>query len=231
MDTRLFDQQVGDLASSLGDATRRGIYITTRESAEPVTTSEIAELFAIHANVARHHLDHLVEDGYLKVSHRRRPGKRGPGAGRPAKHYEVTQKEVSLQFPVRRYDLLAELLARMVQRLAPDTASAVAEEVGLEYGRQLAAEIGFPEDAEFETAARAVAQAMTAVGFGTEAHIDDRLLVTYSCPFADTASNHPDIVCSLDRGIVMGLLEKVSAADSPTLAPHLTPEDGCITRM
>ncbi len=81
MDTIQFDQQVSDLASALGDTTRRGIYVTVRESSEPMTVSVIAGLFGIHANVARHHLDHLVSDGYLQVSHKRPSGRSGPGAG------------------------------------------------------------------------------------------------------------------------------------------------------
>ena len=73
-----------------------------------------------------------MTDGYLQVTHRRRSGKGGPGAGRPAKHYEATGKEVQVQFPARRYDLLAELLVRVVQRLAPDAAAEIAEEIGRE---------------------------------------------------------------------------------------------------
>ena len=126
MDIQLFDQQIGDLAATLGDATRRGIYISVREAAEPVTANGMAELFELHPNVARHHLDRLVDDEYLQVSHRRRTGRGGSGAGRPAKHYEPTRKEVSLQFPARRYDLLSELLVRVVERLAPDEAAAMA---------------------------------------------------------------------------------------------------------
>ena len=95
MDTTQFDRQVSDLASALGDTTRRGIYVTVRESAKPMTVSQVSELFDIHSNVARHHLDHLVGDGYLQVSHKRPEGRSGPGAGRPAKHYESTAKDVS----------------------------------------------------------------------------------------------------------------------------------------
>ena len=89
LDTRAFDQQIGDLASTLGDATRRGIYISVREAPEPVTASQIAVLFEIHANVARHHLDRLVVDGYLQVTHKRRSGRRGPGAGRPERKFNM----------------------------------------------------------------------------------------------------------------------------------------------
>ena len=45
MDASKLNQQIGDLAATLGDATRRGIYITVRESVEPVTAGHIAGLF------------------------------------------------------------------------------------------------------------------------------------------------------------------------------------------
>jgi predicted ArsR family transcriptional regulator len=134
MDSEAFEQQIAELAGTLGDATRRGIYITVRESPEPVTASQIAELFDIHANVARHHLDRLVADEYLQVTRKRPSGRTGPGAGRPAKHYEPTRKNVSVQFPARRYDLLAELLLRVIERIAPDNAAEIADEIGREYG-------------------------------------------------------------------------------------------------
>lgn len=231
MNREAFDQQLSDLTGSLGDATRRGIYLAVREAPEPMTAAQIAPLFGIHPNVARHHLDRLVADDYLQVSHRRRGGRRGPGAGRPAKHYEPTSKEVSLQFPARRYDLLSELLVRVVERIAPEDAAGVAEEVGREYGRELAAEIGLPEDAGFDAAAQAVAGAMMGVGFDTAANIDDRMLVTSYCPFGKTATNHPEVVCRLDQGIVKGLLEGASQAPVAIVTPHRRAEDDCITEL
>ena len=231
MDTNLFNQQVGDLAATLGDTTRRGIYISVREAAEPVTASQIADAFDIHTNVARHHLDRLVADGYLQVTHRRRSGKGGPGAGRPAKHYEATTKEVQVQFPARRYDLLAELLVRVVHRLAPEDAATIAEEIGREYGAELANEIGLPEDAGFGTAVQAVARAMMGVGFDTEAQADDRILVTRFCPFGETASNYPEIVCRIDQGIVKGLLEATHQEVIPIVTPHRDGDEHCFTEV
>jgi predicted ArsR family transcriptional regulator len=229
MDTQRFDQQVGDLAATLGDTTRRGIYISVREAAEPVTAAQIAGIFGIHTNVARHHLDRLVADGYLQVTHRRRSGKRGPGAGRPAKHYEATAKEVHVQFPMRRYDLLSELLVRVLERLAPEDAAGIAQEVGREYGRELAGEIGLPEDSGFDTAVQAVARAMMGMGFDTEAQADDRKLVTRFCPFGETATNHPEIVCKIDQGIVTGLLEATSQRAAPIVTPHANGNETCFT--
>ncbi|HKZ25655.1 MAG TPA: helix-turn-helix domain-containing protein, partial [Acidimicrobiia bacterium] len=83
-DSAALDRSIGDLTASLGDPTRRAIYIAVRQSAEPVTSSSVAEIFQLHPNVARHHLDRLAADGYLRVTHRRPSGRSGPGAGRPA---------------------------------------------------------------------------------------------------------------------------------------------------
>ncbi len=226
MDTTAFDTQVGALTASLGDTTRRVVYIAVRSAAEPVTVSEVAALFDLHPNVARHHLDRLVTDGWLQVTHRR-PGLRsGPGAGRPAKLYEATTKEVSLEFPRRRYDLLSELLVRVVERLSPDGAAEVAEQIGREYGRQLADEVGLPDDAGFDVAVTAVAKAMMGVGFETEARPDDRTLLTRFCPFGDTAANHPEIVCRIDQGIVRGLLEAAREPGVVLVTPHDSTELG-----
>jgi predicted ArsR family transcriptional regulator len=229
VDTETFDHQVAALAASLGDTTRRGIYIAVRESAEPVTVAQISDAFDLHPNVARHHLDRLVADGWLQVTHRRRTDRRGPGAGRPAKHYEPSAQEISLQFPARRYDLVAELLARVIERIAPENAPAIAEQVGREYGRELAAEIGLPEDAGFETAVQAVARAMMGVGFETEAAPDQRTLVTRFCPFGETAANHPEIVCKLDQGIVRGLLEATHQPAEAVVTPHDVADENCVT--
>jgi len=132
MDIDTLDSRISDLTASLGDRTRRAIYIAVRESPEPMTTSKVAGLFDIHPNVARHHLDRLADDGYLRVSHVRRSG--GPGAGRPAKTYEPTSKEVSVHFAPRRFEMLTEMLFSVLAEVAPPNLSEVAEKVGRAYG-------------------------------------------------------------------------------------------------
>jgi len=136
-----------------------------------------------------------------------------------------------VQFPTRRYDLLAELLARVIERIAPDRLAAVAEEVGREYGREIAAEIGLPEEAGYDSATRAVARAMMGVGFDTEAKPGERLIVTHSCPFADTALSHPELVCMLDQGIVRGLMEAAHQQPIAVVSPHDHPGGDCFTEL
>lgn len=229
MTTHDIERTIGDLASSLGDPTRRGIFVTVRESADPLAAGRIAELFDIHPNVARHHLDRLVEDGYLQISDR--PAAREAGAGRPAKGYEATGKEILVSYPARRYDLLAELLVRVIQEIDPDGAPAIAERVGRAYAAELAAQVGLPEEEGVAEAITAVSRAMMGVGFGMTAETDERVLLTNHCPFGTTAQRHPEVICKLDQGIVAGLLEAAGAARGmPVIVtPHETPEEACVT--
>jgi predicted ArsR family transcriptional regulator len=224
------DQTIGDLTSALGDPTRRAIFIAVRESPEPMTSSAVSELFGIHSNVARHHLDKLANDGYLRVTHRRPSGRSGPGAGRPAKCYEASGKGIDLHFPSRRHDLLIELLLTVLARTGADDLGALAEEVGREYGHELAAQIGAPGEAGYEEAVRAVARAMTGIGFEMAPDLEGQRLLTSRCPFGTAAADHPEVVCSLDRGVVSGLFGELAAGCRPVLRP--SPEDeACITEV
>lgn len=231
MDLSTLDEHIADLTSALGDPTRRAIYVAVRESPEPMTTARIAELFEIHPNVARHHLDKLAADGWLVVSHRRPVGKSGPGAGRPAKTYEASQKVVSIHFTPRRYELLVDLLIRVLQRVAPNDVGRVAQEIGVEYGRELAAEIGAPDEGGYAEAVTAVAAAMTGLGFSMDPDVEGQRLLATNCPFGEAAVDHPEVVCSLDRGIITGLLGALGATELPVLTPHSSPEEGCVTRV
>jgi len=205
-----FETQVEELTGALGDTTRRGIYIMVRESHDPITASQISESFQIHPNVARHHLDKLLTDGFIRLS--TRPIET-PSAGRPAKRYEVTEKSVSVQYSAHKYDRLAELLARVIDELDDGRSSQVAHDVGRRYGKELGAEIGLPHDEGFEMAALAVARSMMGTGLGASTVPSENRIVAQFCPLCDTGQNQPDVVIQIDQGIVQGLLE--AAAERP----------------
>ena len=130
-----FTSAVSAITGAFGDPTRRRIYLLAHESADGVTASEVAEAFGLHANVARHHLDKLAAGGYLEVHTGRHTG----AAGRPSKRYLATAQAVSIDQPVRRDELILSLLGRALELLPREAAEAMAEEVGIEYGRAMAA--------------------------------------------------------------------------------------------
>ncbi len=223
------DKQIAELTSALGDSTRRAIFIAVRESPEPLTVGKVADLFEIHRNLARHHLERLTNDGYLQVEAQPDPPTRK--AGRPPKHYQSAPRHIQITYPTLRYDLLVELLTKILSRVSPEDLPAVAEEVGREYGQELADEIGTPADAGYQEAVRGVMGAMNGIGFAMNPDWEAGHLLTYHCPFGEAAISHPEVVCSLDRGIVSGLFEAIGRCSKTVLHPHFDHLDDCVTEI
>ena len=157
------DQQIADLTTALGDPTRRAIFIAARSRPSRSRSARWLSCSESTATLARHHLEKLTEEGYLQVGTQPAPPTRK--AGRPPKHYESTTRHIEITYPTLRYDLLVELLTKIVNRLSPEDLSEVAEEVGREYGQELAEEIGTPADAGYREGVRGVMGAMSGIGF------------------------------------------------------------------
>ncbi len=101
--------------SSLDDRLRGALYEFVSGSPEPVGRDEAAAAAGIARALAVYHLDKLVEAGLLTASYRRPDGRRGPGAGRPAKFYARSGREFAVSVPPREYELAARLLVGAVR--------------------------------------------------------------------------------------------------------------------
>src|SRR5204863_9201749 len=73
---------------------------------------EAASAVGISRGLAAFHLDRLVEGGLLTAEFRRLSGRTGPGAGRPAKLYRVSEARVHVSFPETRYEVAGSVLVR-----------------------------------------------------------------------------------------------------------------------
>ena len=231
-----FSAAVSAITNAFGDPTRRAIYLHAHEAGEDgVTAAQVAEHFGLHPNVARHHLDKLAAGGYLEVA----VGKPGSGAGRPSKRYRASGERLSLDAPVRADDLVLTLLGRALALLPRAEAELMAEEVGEEYGRALAAGMtGRTAESEsagvhrsFRSALHAVADALTAHGFA--AHTDSRnnelRIINTHCPFGEVAMEHP-VICAVDRGMVKGMLSALYGETEPAITTSLPRgDDMCVT--
>jgi predicted ArsR family transcriptional regulator len=231
LDADEFAAAVSAVTSAFGDPTRRDIYLFAREAAaQGVTANEVAERFGLHPNVARHHLEKLAAGGYAQVELVRQEA-----AGRPSKRYRATASDTHLNFPPRRDDLLGTLLARAIERLPIDEAHALAEEVGYEYGRTIAARME-PGDGHrsAKAALASVADALTAHGFAAhaEARGGSLTLIAEHCPFGEAATKYPHVLCAVDTGMIKGMLEGLYGATDPIIEES-RPDGGehCVTRV
>lgn len=226
---RGFSATVAAVTSAFGDPTRRHMYAFTRESPQGVTASEVAERFSVHPNVARHHLDKLAAGGYLEVFSSRAPN---GGAGRPSKRYRATVLDEDFPLPRLSDDLLISLLGEALSRLNPEEATELAESVGEDYGKRLAAQMGPGAGRRsFRAALQAIAGALTAHGF--EARVEARgaslALVKDSCPFLNTAVRNP-VMCAVDRGMVRGMLSGLYGdAEIASESSRALGDDACVS--
>lgn len=208
-----FSATVTAITSAFGDPTRRQIYLFAHDCERGVTAAEVAERFGLHPNVARHHLDKLAAGGYLEVAVDRAEG---AGAGRPSKRYRSSSEQVQLEIPLRTDDLVLALLGKALAALPDATAQAMAEEVGMTYGRAMAAGLTGADlsagQRSLRGALHAVADALTAHGFA--AHTENRnnqlRIINNHCPFGEVAIEHP-VICAVDRGMVKGMLTALYA--------------------
>lgn len=225
-----FASVVTAITSAFGDPTRRDIYLFVHENPDGVTAAEAAAAFDLHANVARHHLDKLAGGGYLATARAARSG-----AGRPSKVYTSAAPEIRVEFPVRHHDVLVTLLGKALSMLTAEQAELMAEEVGIEYGRAMAASMGDADGGRsFRQSLHAVADALTAHGFAAHAEKfgEDLQIVAENCPFGGAAIEHP-VICAVDRGMVKGMLGSLydGFANAATSSSVANGDDVCVTAV
>jgi predicted ArsR family transcriptional regulator len=168
---------------ALADPVRRELYRWVVAQAEPVSRDQAASGAGVPRHTAKFHLDRLVADGLLETEFRRLTGRRGPGAGRPAKLYRRSARQVSLTLPPRQYELAAQIMAAALDGGGdPEALHTAAAEAGRQAGASLEA-------------------------LGYEPHERDGVVELLNCPFHALAAEHTALVCGMNLHLVGALLE------------------------
>src|SRR5262245_55008268 len=100
----------------LDEPLRRALYFFVVGQGREVSRDEAARGSNAPRGLVAFYLDTLVEAGRLEATYRRASGRAGPGAGRPSKFYRLSQQQLELSLPERRYQLAAQLLLRAAER-------------------------------------------------------------------------------------------------------------------
>jgi predicted ArsR family transcriptional regulator len=196
--------------AALNEPVRRALYTYILQKPEPVGREEAAQAVGISRVLAAFHLDKLVEEGLLDVEYRRISGRSGPGAGRPAKLYRPSGRQVQVALPERRYDLAADLLAQAIEAPGRDPARAldkVARGFGETLGVQARRYLGRrPSVSRLLETACEVLREQGFEPIRTEGEIRLR-----NCPFDTLAKDHTQLVCGMNLALAKGLLAGLQA--------------------
>ncbi len=225
-----FDAQITGIAA-LGDPLRRALYRYVIAQAGPVNRDEAAQGVGVARHVAKFHLDKLVDDGLLAVEYARPPGRRGPGAGRPAKLYRRSTRELAVSLPQRDYELAGRLLATAVTEAERDGTSIgdALRTVARRAGRALGDEArGIAGSRPTASALRDAALGVL-VDRGYEPRRDGADVTLVNCPFHALAEDYTDLVCGMNLQLLSGLVDGLEDAD---LEARLEPTPGlCCVRL
>ncbi|MDQ0957369.1 putative ArsR family transcriptional regulator [Streptomyces sp. B4I13] len=198
------DADVSAIAA-LDEPTRRRLYDHVVRQPAPVGRDEAAAALGLARQTAAFHLDRLADESLLDVVYERRSGRTGPGAGRPAKLYRRSAKQIAVSLPDRRYELAGRLLAQAVEESAA-TGEAV-EQVLHRKAEELGTHLG-------EAGGAVLSGVLERYGF--EPHREEDAIVLGNCPFHALAREHTQTVCGMNlhllRGVLHGLGERGYAA-------------------
>lgn len=179
-----------DMERALGalrDFTRRDILLRFYTDRKPRSVEDVARSAGVHRSVAFDHLERLVALGYLEVE------RRGGLPGRPAKIYRLNAGPVQISHPMRRYDVLAEALARSLSTEA-DGMQAI-RDAGRAFGMGLAR--------AHVTSFPAALEPLVEMGGAYEVGRGGRIVCT-NCLFYEVCRRAPS-VCEFHAGAIEGL--------------------------
>jgi predicted ArsR family transcriptional regulator len=224
-----FDAQV-TLVAALGEPVRRALYRYVVSQPGLVSRDQAAEGTGVPRHVAKFHLDKLAADGLLEVEFRRPPGRRGPGAGRPAKLYRRSSRELRVSLPERRYELVGQVMAQAIVEAEHDHVpiAAALRRAAKGTGHALGEEARRRAGSHADQAALLAAAREVLAEHGYEPRTDPAGLTLANCPFHALAQDYTDLICGMNLDLVDGLLAGLGRAN---LEARLDPAPGrcCVT--
>jgi predicted ArsR family transcriptional regulator len=206
------DEHPTAIYRALADERRSRIVEELRGERRGIDAQTLASRLNVHPNTVRWHLGILVDAGLVAA---RRARSHTPG--RPRTLYTLCPEAA---MPNRdEFRLLASVLTSALASEADGTAKS--ESAGRAWGRYLAPrQPPFARTSHEEATSDAV-RLLADQGFAPE--VADGEIRLRRCPYFDLAEQHPEIVCSVHRGIVAGALEECTPEVRVLLEPFVEP--------
>jgi predicted ArsR family transcriptional regulator len=194
------DTKAPEIHKALADDTRYRLYRYVGLAGRPVSIREMSRRLSLHPNTLRPHLRRLEEAGLVS-----REVRKTAAVGRPQTLYSVRHGEVE---EGRDYRLLAEMLCGL---LRGKQAMGKAHELASQWGSYLVAQ-GGPKPGVRLPPGRNLAilqEALSKAGFDPRFRRLQASAIEVTlrdCPFRELADDYRELVCTLHRGLVEGML-------------------------
>lgn len=223
MDLEAFDDQVSGIAA-LDHPMSARVYRLVLDRGR-VSRDIAAGVLGVARPVAVFHLDKLVDAGLLEATYERLSGRTGPGAGRPAKVYQRSDREIDLTIPARRYELAGSMLADAVARSISE--GIPAGQALTQTARETGEKIGARASTHPTGRCAVLVEVLTRHGF--EPHEHDGQIRLLNCPFHGLAEQHRALVCGMNLEFVTGVIDGLAET---SFVARLVPEPGhCCVRL
>jgi len=190
-----------EVHKALADDTRYRLFRYLRLSGRPVSVRELSARLGLHVNTLRPHLRRLEDAGLVSSEAQRG----STSVGRPQTVYSAVDRE---EREGRDYRLFADIVAGLVSGARQrDRAIATARE----WGAYLMGRSAPRPDARISSGPNlaVLQEALAEAGFEPRFRRRGRARVDITlrdCPFRDLIEEHRDLVCSLHRGLIEGML-------------------------
>jgi len=214
-----------DGESDGGVSSRNRVLQVLREAPEGRGVHEVAADVGLHPNTVRFHLERLEQQGLVhrQIGHHDLPG-------RPPLRFTATGPSRE-STDDRDFQDLAELLAGILSQQVPGS-PALSEQAGRAWAHRLVEERGDPVPSA-RKAIELLVGMLSSVGFAPQVTADGEQITVLQpqCPFLEVARLHRDVVCSIQLGLIRGVLERLGApVEVIRLTPFATPQ-GCLVQF
>jgi predicted ArsR family transcriptional regulator len=189
--------------AAMASPSRRSVLDVLLASTGPLDAAAVAERVGLHLTTTRFHLDQLVDAGLA----RRRASAEGR-RGRPRMLYAPAGAP-------RERDAREQLI-----RVLSGALSEHADEESLRAGRRWASAFEPPRP---DDPVPGLVDVLERLGFDPEPDAADDLVIRLpSCPFREAARDHPEVVCTVHRGLIDRLMDGTTR--DARLLPFVEPQ-------
>ncbi len=203
-----------DYFKAFSSDSRMEIYLLLAKS--PVGINEISREVGLRPNTVRHHLDKLIQTGFIEASNEVKGE-----IGRPEVYYRTTKKNILFSFPKRDYLSFSRIVidglkSQLGEEKFGGLLYRIGVDAGIAYTKELAAEHGVDEWTP-ETFKDVFIEGLLK-GMGLEPEVVDLgnnkvVFRERNCLFMELAEENISLVCdSMDSGFYDGVATGLNAS-------------------